>query len=146
MATIPGQVPDRVVRGIPPLVEEASWQATQSASSAASSAESASQSEQAALQHASDAQAAAEQAEAWATSEPTVYIAYEEPPEPNPGTVWFQTQSAESNVIGQIKRFDASAAGNGLFPSSSTWPGSTTYPNKMGDWFNYTLAQTLVTS
>lgn len=139
------QVRDRHTVGIPALVEEASWQASQSADAAAASEEAAALSESEAARHASDAQAAADEAEAWATSEPTVFISDTEPPDPNPGTVWFRT-GASSTVIEAIRRFEADAAGDGLFPSDATYPGSDTYPNPMGDWSDYTLAQALVTS
>lgn len=145
------QIYDLVTPGIPAdfevcmsMAERAAYESQQSASMSASSADEAADLAADALSHAQDAQAAADEAEAWATAKAGISLGPDEPPDATAGSVWLQTTEEQPTVISAIKRFEADAPGDGLFPSDSTYPDSATNPNNMGDWSSYTLAASLV--
>lgn len=146
---IANQIYDLITPGIPQSFELAADRAEVGAAQAeAYAAESAASADEAAeraadaLASAQDAEAAADEAELWATAKAGISLGPDEPPDATAGSVWLQTDG--STTITAIKRFEADAAGDGLFPSGSTYPGPAVYPNQMGDWSSYTLAAALV--
>lgn len=125
--------------------EQAASESQMSASASAGSADDARAYAEEALGHAQQAQAAADEAESWATAKAGISLGPDAPPDATAGSVWLQTDGSDTDLIIAIKRFEAGAAGNGLFPAAGTYPANDTYPNKMGDWSSCTLAAALVT-
>lgn len=145
---MPGQYPDKKTVGIPPdLVivrhdtemfmirsENAAYEAEGFKNEAANSA---AESEG----YADEAHQYAEEAKEWSEretqgvhfgpSEPDVDTRYD-------GMLWLQTNES-AHTITAVKRFDASAAGSGLFLSNDLYLSDELYLNDSGAWTSFTF-------
>ena len=139
------QIIDRKTVGIPTDVdvvrneiEGFKDEAESSKTSAQASAVAAQQSEEKAYNWASIAQTLVE-------SQTGIHFADTEPPiiARTNGMAWLVADMA-NKVVTNLKRWDATQAGDAPFPSSSTWPGSSLYPSPMGAWDTFTIDSAVI--
>lgn len=66
-----------------------------------------------------------------------------EPPVKIDGMLWLRTDE-DDQTITDFGRWDANAAGAGLFPAEDTWPGEGTHPSEQGEWKHFRVAASAV--
>ena len=59
------------------------------------------------------------------------------------GMAWL-VADMDNNEVTNLKRWDATQAGDAPFPSSSTWPGSSLYPSPAGAWVDFTIDSSVI--
>ena len=66
-----------------------------------------------------------------------------EPPIKIDGMLWLKTNEL-AGTITSFERWDANAAGAGLFPGEATYPAEDTYPSEQGAWAHFKVAASAV--
>ena len=134
------QIVDRKTVGIPTDVDVVRNE-VEVMKNAAAASETAAQASAVAAEH-SEARAYswAQIAETLVESQTGIHFAADEPPiiARTNGMAWFVADMA-NHVVTDLKRWDATQAGDAPFPSSTTWPGSSLYPSPMGVWESFTI-------
>lgn len=144
---MPDQVADKKDVGIAPdilIVREQVRAYRDSAASSASEASGWSRSAAASAERSDEsASAAAEsarQAAEWAIiHNQGLRFGPTEPPIKIDGMLWLRTDE-DAGTITAFERWDANAAGQGLFPADDTYPGESTYPSEQGAWKHFKVA------
>lgn len=112
-------------------------EAGESKDAASASEEAAAASEAAALGHASDSRQAAHEAAYWATlHNQGIHFGPDEPEDKWDGMTWLFTNEV-TRKIQSFRRWDAALAGSALWPSATTFPGNSTYPQDRGAWTDF---------
>ena len=145
---MPGQFPDKKIPGVPPEVaryraetEQFYLRAANAKEGAEEAAGEAAASASLSGQHAAESQEYAQQARDWSELHAQgVHFGPDEPAydKKYDGQLWLKTNE-QAATITKIRRWDADAAGQGLFPSASLYPGSSLYPNDKGEWKDFAL-------
>lgn len=145
---MPGQFPDKRTPGVPSDIaryrtetEQFYLRAENAKVGAEEAADDSAASAALSGQHADEAQEYAQQAKDW--SELHAQGVHFGPDEPGydkkfDGQLWLKTNESAATII-KIRRWDADAVGQGLFPSASLYPDSSLYPNDKGEWKDFTL-------
>ena len=86
-------------------------------------------------------------AETLVESQTGIHFSPDEPPiiARTNGMAWLVADMTNKEVT-ELKRWDATQAGDAPFPSASTWPGSSLYPSPMGAWGNFTISSSVISS
>ena len=141
------QIIDRKTVGIPTDVDVVRNEieimkddAEASETSARASAHAAQQSEEKAYNWASIAQTLVE-------SQTGIHFADTEPPilARTNGMAWLVADMT-NKVVTDLKRWDATQAGDAPFPDDDTWPGDALYPSPMGAWDVFTIDSSVISS
>lgn len=138
------QVIDRKETGIPTDVDLVRHdvnimraEARTSMEASAASEANAAASEAAAMSHASDSRQAAQEAAYWATlHNQGIHFGPDEPEDKWDGMTWLFTDEV-TRKIQSFRRWDALLAGSALWPSATTFPGNSTFPQDRGAWTDF---------
>lgn len=148
---MPDQVADKRTIGVAPdilVVREQVMGYRDDAERSAGTAEGYSRSASLSAEHAgelaSSAADSARQAADWAVvHNQGLIFGPNEPPVKIDGMLWLKTNEL-AGTITSFERWDANAAGAGLFPGDSTYPAEDTYPSDQGAWAHFKVAASAV--
>lgn len=139
------QIVDRKTVGIPADVSVVRNEVEVMKNAAASSETHAQTSAVAAQQSEAKAYSWASIAQTLVESQTGIHFADTEPPilARTNGMAWL-VADMQNHEVTALKRWDATLAGNAIYPGSSTYPGSSLYPSPAGDWVTFTIDSSVI--